>query len=600
MLSEDLQQLETYPEKIAEINGGVAPALKEGESLKQQPSLEMANPQLRSHSRGQVRALSRHRAPLENWSAALQTVLDQPPVSLPQQLLLGSTIFSLAFVAWATFGTIDEVGRAQGRLVPKGETYKIQATEAGKIVNLAVKEGQSVKAGDLLAELDPQIASGEVERLEKILSASQTQLRQTQSLREKTQLEAQANQAIAAAENQAAQAAIARARAEAIATKALVEQLQADVLAQEARRQRLEPLQNQAQDLIEQLHEDVTSQEMRERGMQSQPQKSQDLLQQLQAQALSNRERVKRIEPLVQEGALSQDVLFQAEQALRESESAIIRAQLAEETQARERVFETQQARRDRANAVLRSQLTDAVQVKERLFEAEQVLRDRTSAIANSRGKLAVQLAEVKRLEAEALQKQAIARQTRLEKEQKIQQLALELTQLQSKIAETQTLLASAQTQLKQKSLYAPVDGVVSFLNISHQGEVIEPGRTFAEIAPSHAPLMLSARLPNQEAGFVKTGMPVQIKLDAYPYQNYGAIAGKVVTISPDAKTDERVGPAYRIEVELERDFVTADRQMWKLKAGQTASAEIIVRQRRVGELLLDPIKQLQKGGMTL
>jgi HlyD family secretion protein len=36
------------------------------------------------------------------------------------------------------------------------------------------------------------------------------------------------------------------------------------------------------------------------------------------------------------------------------------------------------------------------------------------------------------------------------------------------------------------------------------------------------------------------------------------------------------------------------------LKAGQTAKAEIVVRRRTIAEMLLDPIRQLQKGGITL
>jgi hypothetical protein len=49
-------------------------------------------------------------------------------------------IFSVAFGAWATFGKIDQVGHAQGKLVPKGAVYKIHPTEPGKIINLAIKE----------------------------------------------------------------------------------------------------------------------------------------------------------------------------------------------------------------------------------------------------------------------------------------------------------------------------------------------------------------------------------------------------------------------------------------------------------------------------
>ena len=79
-----------------------------------------------------------------NWSTSLQTVLDQPPSTLPRQLILGGLAFCVAFGAWATFGRIDEVGHARGQLVPKGEVYKIHPIESGKIARIRVKEGQSV------------------------------------------------------------------------------------------------------------------------------------------------------------------------------------------------------------------------------------------------------------------------------------------------------------------------------------------------------------------------------------------------------------------------------------------------------------------------
>jgi HlyD family secretion protein len=215
-------------------------------------------------------------------------------------------------------------------------------------------------------------------------------------------------------------------------------------------------------------------------------------------------------------------------------------------------------------------------------------------------GQLTEQMAEVDRLQAEASSKQAAARQTQLEKEQKIQQLEMELNQAKSKIAETKTLLAQAKNKLKQRFIYAPVTGVISALNIRNTGEVVQPGETIAEVTPNQAPLVLEVSLPNREAGFVKTGMPVQVKFDAFPYQNYGVIPGKVVSISPDAKTDERLGVFYRVEVSLDRDSVKANNQTWKLKAGQTATAEIVIRQRSIADILLDPLKQLQKGGMNL
>ncbi|EGK84382.1 HlyD family efflux transporter periplasmic adaptor subunit [Microcoleus vaginatus PCC 9802] len=600
MLSEDVKELGSAPDEIAEVYGGVA-SRQENEARKKDRSLELVESQNRSSQTNDgINTAKFRQHDGDNWSTSLHSVLDQPPVSFPQRLILGGMVFSVAFGAWATLGKIDQVGHAQGKLVPKGAVYKIHPTEPGKIINLAIKEGQKIKAGQLLAELDPSTAASEVERLDKILGAYQIQLVQQSSLIERTRLEAEASQAIAAADKRGAEAAIDRARASATTTQSQIEQLQADVVSQQARKEQLKPLEKQAENLLSQLKTDVTSQQARREQVKPLQNKSQDLLAQLQAKVAAHKERIARLKPLVDEGALSKDVLFQAEEALRESENAVIRSQLGETTQADDRVFEVEQTVRDRQSAALRSQLSDTTVVKEKLFEVEQGLRDRINSIGKMQGQLTEQMAEVDRLQAEASSKQAAARHTQLEKEQKIQQLEMELNQVKSKIAETQSLLAQAKNKLKQRFIYAPVSGVVSTLNVHNTGEVVQPGQTLAEMTPNHAPLVLEVSLPNREAGFVKTGMPVQVKFDAFPYQNYGVIPGKVVSISPDAKTDERLGVFYRVEVSIDRDSVKANHQTWKLKAGQTATAEIVIRQRSIADILLDPLKQLQKGGMSL
>ncbi len=599
MLSEDGKELGAAPDEIAEVYGGVA--LKENETRKKDRSLEIVERQNRSSQTNEYINTAKFRQPdADNWSTSLHSVLDQPPVSFPQRLILGGLVFSVAFGAWATLGKIDQVGHAKGKLVPKGDVYKIHPTETGKIINLAIKEGQKIKAGQLLAELDPSAAQSEVERLDKILDGYRIQLVQEISSIERTRLEAEASQAIAAADKRGAEAAIARAGASAATTQSQIEQLQADVVSQQARQQQLKPLEKQAQNLLSQLKTDVTSVQVRRDRVKPLQNKSQDLLTQLQAKVAAHKERIGRLKPLVDEGALSKDVLFQAEEALRESENAVIRSQLGEETQVNDRALDVEQSLRDKQTAQIRSQLSETTAVKEKLFEAEQGLRDRLSSIGKMQGQLTEQFAEVDRLEAEAASKQAAARQTQLEKEQKIQQLEMGLNQLKSKTAETQTLLAQAKNKLKQRFLYAPVSGVISTLNVHNTGEVVQPGQTIAEMTPNQAPLVLEVSLPNREAGFVKIGMPVQVKFDAFPYQNYGVIPGKVVSISPDAKTDERLGVVYRVEVSIDRDSVKANNQTWKLKAGQTATAEIVIRQRSVADILLDPLKQLQKGGMSL
>ncbi|MGB5959940.1 MAG: HlyD family efflux transporter periplasmic adaptor subunit [Coleofasciculaceae cyanobacterium] len=478
-----------------------------------------------------------------NWSGSLQAVLDQPPASLPLRMMWGGLAFCLTFVAWATFGQIDEVGHARGVLMPKGDVYKIHPIESGKIASIRTKEGQFVKAGQALVELDTEFAQKEVERLQQSLMADKIQLAQTQGMIEKNQLQANNRAAMAIADAQAQESAIAQAKAKAATTQDVLLQLQADI---DADRTRLQ-------------------------GLKSLPATVQERVAQLQADVVAHKARLEKIKPLVDQGAISQAQTFAIEQEIR-----------------------------DRQSAITKSHLDEGTSTKERLFEVEQNLRDRQRTLTQNQGELKQSLVEVNRLQALLAQKLAEGKTAQVEAQQQIQQLQLEMTKLKGKTADDENLLSSAKTKLNQRYLYAPVEGIVSSLNIRNIGEVVQTGQTLAEIAPKTAPLVISASLPNQEAGFVKIGMPVQVKLDAYPYQNYGVISGKVTSISPDSKQDKQLGSVYQVEVSLDRHSITANKQTIQFKSGQAATVEIITRRRHISDILLDPIRQLQKGGINL
>ena len=129
---------------------------------------------------------------------------------------------------------------------------------------------------------------------------------------------------------------------------------------------------------------------------------------------------------------------------------------------------------------------------------------------------------------------------------------------------------------------------------------MVQSGTTVVEIAPSDTPLVLSANLPSTEAGLVSSGMLVQIKFDAFPYQDYGVISGEVVAVSPDSEVDEQLGTVYTVEIQLEQDYVEHEGKAVELRAGQTANAEIIIRKRRILDILFDPFRKLKEGGITL
>jgi hemolysin D len=103
--------------------------------------------------------------------AALEIV--ETPVA-PIAGAIGGTIILLFCVAlvWALLGHIDIVASASGRIIPSGRTKVIQPFEIGVIRAIRVQEGQSVKVGEVLIELDPTMAGAELGHIRSDLMAA--------------------------------------------------------------------------------------------------------------------------------------------------------------------------------------------------------------------------------------------------------------------------------------------------------------------------------------------------------------------------------------------------------------------------------------------
>lgn len=192
---------------------------------------------------------------------------------------------------------------------------------------------------------------------------------------------------------------------------------------------------------------------------------------------------------------------------------------------------------------------------------------------------------------------------TILETQRRTKELETQISSARAEIKQTNKQIDALNYQLQQREVKAPVSGTLFELPIQQAGAVIQAGQTIAQIAPKDVPLVLRANMSSRESGFLKVGMPVKVKFDAYPFQDYGIVEGRVTWISPDSKmTDTAQGAAetFELEVNLDQPYINAANKQIALTPGQTATAEVIVRQRRVIDFLLDPFKKLQKGGLDL
>jgi hemolysin D len=103
--------------------------------------------------------------------AALE-IVETPPSPIGRAI--GATLIALFCLAliWACLGHVDIVASATGKIVPSGRVKLIQPFETGVVRAIHVRDGQSVKAGDVLIELDPTITEGEQEHIKSDLIAA--------------------------------------------------------------------------------------------------------------------------------------------------------------------------------------------------------------------------------------------------------------------------------------------------------------------------------------------------------------------------------------------------------------------------------------------
>ena len=97
---------------------------------------------------------------------------ETPPSPFGRILLWAVVLLTVAAFLWSYFGKVDEEVVARGKVVPDGMVKVIQPRETGVIRAIHVEEGQKVKKGDLLIELDPTITQAEVESSERSLTIS--------------------------------------------------------------------------------------------------------------------------------------------------------------------------------------------------------------------------------------------------------------------------------------------------------------------------------------------------------------------------------------------------------------------------------------------
>ncbi len=147
--------------------------------------------------------------------------------------------------------------------------------------------------------------------------------------------------------------------------------------------------------------------------------------------------------------------------------------------------------------------------------------------------------------------------------------------------------------------MYVGLDlGLQSGDGVTQPGAKIDPKAPLAGIAPADARTVLHVEILEQDRAFLREGMPVKIKFNAFPFQRFGFIDGVLEfiapTVSPSGDNPQNRVQVYRGRVSLARDYFISPETGARipLRFGMIAIAEIMVQQRRLLDLALDPLRR--------
>lgn len=145
----------------------------------------------------------------------------------------------------------------------------------------------------------------------------------------------------------------------------------------------------------------------------------------------------------------------------------------------------------------------------------------------------------------------------------------------------------------------APQAGMVTAITGS-LGQTVAVNTVLASVLPAGANLEAEIYAPSRSAGFIRTGMNVLLRYEAYPYQKFGQYRALVREVANTALRPEELGisganaqggePLYRIRLQLEQQGVLAYGKYMPLKSGMLVYASVELEHRHLYEWVLEPL----------
>ena len=447
--------------------------------------------------------------------------------------IMGVTTFG---VIWASVAKLDEAVPAQGKLEPTGAVNEVKAPVSGVVQEIYVRDGQRVKQGELLLRLDPTVAKAQLDSLNKIKATLIKENQFYRSVLSNSTLPAVTKVDLGQVELPKEIASLAESRKALIAEN----QLYRTQLTGDTQGSNFSPEQRaRLQIATAELKSRVAANELEIGQLERQ-------LEQNTVQLANSRSRLK-----VEQGILNEMTPLAAE-------GAVPRIQFLKQQQE----VKTRQAEVDQL-----------IQEGSRLqLKIDQAKQQKTNTVALSQKDLTTQMAD---------------------NEKKIAEIDSQLNKLivenEKKLAETDSQLSQTKVNLSYQEVRAPVGGTIFELKPSAAGFVANQTEPVVKIVPDDT-LVAKVYITNKDIGFVKEKMPVDVRIDSFPFSEFGDVKGELEWIGSDALPPEQIRPYYTFpaKIKLNQQFLNVNGRKVLLQSGMSISANIKTRDRTILSIFTD------------
>ncbi len=506
-------------------------------------------------------------------------VLRQSPVWARAVIwtIVGVTTFGLA---WASIAELEEIVSAKGQLKPEGAVKEVQVPVNGVVQEVYIDDGDKVKEDDLLFILDNTAAVAQLQSLQKVSKSLSQENKFYRALMAESLGTADLEVAIIGLNLPREIASLARNRMALLEENQLYRAL-LDIpgAAASLNGQQLSRLAASRAEYnsrvaasrleVEQLEKQLGQNQVQLKDTRERLATDRLVLGQIEArnrqamtqarQSLSLEEKVlASIVPLVAEGALAQIQMERQQQEVNDRRAALVDLE------------SNGQIEYDRQKQEVETRLAEIQQLE----EEEQRLR---LDIAQAREELTNTMALSER----------DVRDNIARNDQQIaaidSQLSKTVVENDKRIAEIDSEISRTEVTLKYQEVLAPIGGTVFDLQVG-PGSVPNPnlGETAVKIVPDET-LIAEVFVTNQDIGFVREGMTVDVRIDSFPYHDFGDIKGEVILVAEDALEPDQIYQFYRfpVKVRLSRQDLLVGERAIPLQSGMSISANIKIREHR-------------------